>query len=155
MSENMFGDFADDIADAPDDPFGLSDGTYRGAIIKVEKKSGTKRDSDIEWAGLEVELSSADHEETHVQFFSLPTAADKESTRKIKLSSLKKFLTGCGIPRERMNVVEPDDIIGLDVVYTIRTSKNGFKNLDISLAKGETRSIRPSESSGEFDFGDL
>lgn len=141
----LFGDYAGDIADAPDDPFGLRDGHYHGAIIKVQFKEGKKKDSDKEWKAIIVTLSAEGQSGTHDHFLSLPLDTDDARTREIKLSAIKKFLTGCEIPRSRMNNVNAEDLENLEVDYKLSTSKNGFRNLDIQLAKGSGISVSDSD----------
>lgn len=134
---SLFGEYATDIADAADDPFNLRDGTYRGAILSAEVKSGTKNDeANTPWAGTEVVLSAEGEDVTHTQFFPHPKETDTPSVRGRKLTSMKQFLSGCGIPESRMSAAGPEDLVDLEVVYTIRTGKTGFKNLEIRLADG-------------------
>lgn len=133
----LFGDYAEDIADAPDDPFSLKDGHYHGVIIKVENKSGIKKGTDnVPWAATIVTLSAEGMEQTYNHFLSHPMKHDKPETVELKKSQIKKFMTGCEIPRSRMDDVTPEDFFGLEVNYKLSTSKNGFRNLEIQLAKG-------------------
>lgn len=137
---SFFGDFGvEGIGDAPDDPFSLPDGTYRGAVIKGEVRKGEKNnDAKTKYAGLAMTLSATGESRTHQHYMPMPMPGDTPDVIIRKKSTIKKFMQGLGIPESRMDTTEIADMIaaGQDVVFTIRTGKNGFRNLEIKLANG-------------------
>ena len=133
----LFGDF--DIANASDDPFNVPDGVYRGKLVMFEKTTGTAKATGKTYAGIQAVFHPEDEGMEYQHFFGLPGEDDTDYVRDIKLSSIKRFLSGMGVPVDRMNSVEEDDLVGTKVIYKITTSKPSkttgrtYKNIEVRL----------------------
>lgn len=137
---SLFGDL--DIANAQDDPFKVEDGTYSctvtGAEVKKSEEKGT--------AGLLITYTVTDEESpmykrTQTEWKNLPTDAMDETEKERAKSFLKIRLNSLGVPKDKMNSLESDDLIGIDCVVTVKT-KGEYSNV--------TRVELPKETSGAF-----
>lgn len=140
----FFGEF--DIEGAADDPFSIPPGTYRGAITAFDgDKGGEKKDGSGPYKGMEFTLTVSEGPQEGAEFpayFPLPTGQESTRSAGFMRSAVKRFLAGLEVPPERMNTVDPNELLGLDVIFKVveRPSKNSsrkFRNLDeIRLANG-------------------
>ena len=147
----FFGDF--DIAGAADDPFGVPEGTYEGTITKFDGDiSGAKKDGSGEYRGMQFTMTITSGPQEGAEFdayFPLPTGKETVRSAGFMRSAIKKFLAGLEVPEERMNTIDPEEVLNLDVIFKVveRPSKNStrkFKNLDeIRLASGSTVNLNP------------
>lgn len=130
-----------DIAGAPDNPFDMEDGTYRGKVHAFEKVEGIRNSDKSPYQGLQATLKREDGEDFDY-YMPLPTENTAPRTAKIFLSKIKQFLAGCGVPAERMNTVEAEEIIDTPVIFKITTSKPNaqgktFRNVDVQRDTSE------------------
>lgn len=71
----------------------------------------------------------------------LPRPEDAEANEGDKakaLSFLKARLEGLGIPEDRMNTLEPDDLIGLECLVTVKPQKNNPEYTTVGAVKRST-----------------
>lgn len=141
MSDNLFGDY--DIEGAPDDPFSLKPGTYRGVIEGFENKEGERNADKKPYKGITVTFASVtdsngDECVDYDYWLSLPTGADDKKAADRKLSNVRKFLLGLEVPPTRMNTIKGSDLEGTKVIFQIKESKNGFRTLEVMLDEGQT-----------------
>lgn len=134
---SFFGDF--DIADAPEDPFNIEDGVYDGVVSAFKMTEGKRQSDDTPYSGLTVTLTPDNKDNPpYAHYLPLPNESDTDYVTNIKLSKIKQFLTGCGVPQSRMNDIEEDDIVGTAVTFKVSTSKPNkdgrtFRNVDVRL----------------------
>jgi hypothetical protein len=138
---NLFGNY--DIESAPDDPFSLKAGTYRGVIEGFEAKSGERNSDKKPYSGITVTfagVTDSNGEECvdYDHWLSLPTAADDKKSADRKLSNIKQFLAGLEVPLSRMNTIKGSDLEGTRVIFQIKESKNGFRSLEVRLDEGQS-----------------
>lgn len=136
-----------DVASAADNPFEVEPGTYHCVVTGAEARPTQNGDK----VGLNLEYTIQDEDSPMngrkiMEWKHIPQPDDpsnptaKEATA---MSFLKQRLSNLGIPETRMNDVEPDDLIGIECVVTVK--KNGeYTNVTkVTLDEG---------SSGEFSF---
>jgi hypothetical protein len=118
----IFGDL--DVASADDNPWAVPANTYEASLYTAE----VKRDKN-EILGLELiyKISSGDHEGKTVREWKvIPEPADPKNLtpdEKKANSYLKMRLRSFGIPESRMNTMNINDILGLEVI--IKVTVNG------------------------------
>lgn len=132
----LLGEYARDVASASDDPFSMPDGTYHGAIVGFERRSGNRQSDNKPWAALVAKLSAEGDSRGYEHFMSLPSDDDTAAAQERKLSNIKTFLKSLEIPESRFETLAPSDVIGLEIDYQLKTSKNGFRNLSLRLSRG-------------------
>jgi|SRR6185437_14815848 len=148
----FFGEF--DVAGAADDPFSIDDGTYRGQVTGFDGDIGGKKNDGTDYRGMQFTLTVTEGDQegaTYDQYFALPTADTSVRTAGILRSSVKKFLAGLEVPISRMNTIDPNDLLGIDVIFTIETTvskrtKKKFRNIEIRVVGSVNR-----EESGSVD----
>lgn len=148
----LFGEL--DVASVSEDILNLPDGTHSATVIKVTpSKSQTKADDrGNPMCGITVTYQLDDSESDHVgqkvtQYQTVPQPpAGEEMTADEKKNAayLKRLLTNLGVPEERMNNVEPEDIVGAEVYITVR--KNG-EYTNVTSVK-----LRSEVDSSDVDF---
>ena len=145
---SLFGDY--DVATAPDDPFSIPDGTYKGVITDFKRVEGVRAADGVAWAMISVGLKTDSGLSTDYRLY-LPGAGDSEAQVIRKRSSMKAFLTGLEVPPHKMNTVRRDDLIGLNVVFSVTSGKSArgsvFRNFTFQLAKGAPVTSNGSSSS--------
>lgn len=118
----IFGDL--DVASASDNPWAVPANTYEANVYTAE----VKRDKN-EALGLEIiyKISSGEHEGKTVREWKvIPEPADPKNMtpdEKKAASYLKMRLISFGIPESRMNSMNINDVLGLEVI--IKVSVNG------------------------------
>ena len=159
----FFGDF--DIEGAADDPFSIPAGTYSGTITGFDGDiSGTKKDGSGEYKGMQFTITIDDGPQVGAEFdayFPLPTDKDSQRSAGFMRSAVKRFLAGLEVAPERMNTIDPNELIGLDVIFKVveRPSKNSsrkFKNLDsIRLKDGSAIDLDGSDTGIDISTPDV
>lgn len=118
MSESIFGDL--DIASAEDNPFEIAPGTYQATISDVSVRPTKAGDK----TGLIIEYTITDENETGKKVSEWKEIPAKGSKNEATAASfLKLRLSSLGIPENRMNSLQTDDLMNLDVVVSVK--KNG------------------------------
>lgn len=158
-----------DIASAADDPFRLEPGIYETVITEVKVvtiENGERKGRQ----SLVVTFSATEGDHKGKSVDRYLTIPDKkfESEEKFNknLSWLKSFLKRLEIPESRMNSVGPDDLLGLEVVVTLKQKgdyvnivKEQLKRSGMSRSEdgddpfADTRT--PSATTADFDDFDL
>lgn len=120
---SIFGDL--DIASAVDDPFALADGTYEATVTKCSVQEANSGDK-----GFTLEYTAHDCDDPAMEgrkqseWLTIPEMENGEFSDPEKgpmhLSFLKKRLKSLGVPEDQMNSVEPDDLLDLEVVITVK-----------------------------------
>lgn len=137
---SLFGDL--DIASAADDPFNIDEGMYRGVVTAAQvKKSndGTKK-------GFVLTYTVTDEESPMVgrkidEWKNLPQPEDPDTLtpdEERDRSFLKMRLRSLGVEEEEMNTVGPDDLIGKDVVFTVKKKGDYTNVVKVELDSGDT-----------------
>lgn len=136
--ESIFGDL--DIESALDDPFNIPDNTYHCFVFSVEvkdTKGGTKPDGTVKEIkrGITINYKIADdsvyNDKLIQEWKHIPKPADPKKPTADEASAasyLKQRLADFGIPTNRMNSVQPDDLIGLEVYVSV-AKKNDYLNV--------------------------
>lgn len=131
----MFDEFNYSIEDdVPEDPWFLPENTYACTVQKAEmgiSKNRPQRSENVPGTGQpNVGLTitfAVDEGEFEGSQFKLWRSASPYDDRRTK-SFLLQTLTALGIPRERVNTVEPDDLVGRRALVTT-VNRNGFVNV--------------------------
>lgn len=136
---SLFGDL--DVQHAADDPFNIEEGIYKGTISDVKVKQSSKGTT-----GLVLTYTVTDEESPMVgrkidEWKNVPQPADPENLtpeEERDRSFLKMRLKSLGIPESEMNNVGTDDLVGLDVVFTVK-KKGEYTNVTkVELADDST-----------------
>lgn len=127
---SLFGDL--DVAAAADDPFSIENGTYEATVSKVEVKdsaNGEKRGLFITYTVTDEDspmLGRSVSEWKTIPKVNNPANITSEEAR--DLSFLKMRLSSLGVPESAMNSVQEDDLIGIDVIITVKRN-NEYTNV--------------------------
>lgn len=134
-----------DVASAADNPFEVDPGTYNALVTEVEVRP-TKDNTKI---GLNITYTIDDDESPMNgrkvnEWKQIPQPADPANPTADEAraaSFLKQRLANLGIPEDRMNDVDADDLIGTECVVSVK--KNGEY----------TNVTKVAERSGSYSFG--
>lgn len=121
---SIFGDL--DIANAENDPFSVAPGTYEATVSDVEVKDNKDKTLKGLWITYTITGEDVETGKKVTEWKTIPNPADPKNPSaedKRAMSFLKMRLSSLGIPESRMNTVGPEDLIGTDVVITVK--KNG------------------------------
>lgn len=137
---SLFGDL--DIAAAADDPFNIDEGVYEGTISAVTKKES----NDKTKKGLVITYTVTDEESPMIgrkidEWKNLPQPADPHNMtpeEERDVSFLKMRLKSLGVAEEDMNTVEPEDLIGTDVVFTVKKKGEYTNVVKVELPSGSS-----------------
>lgn len=130
----IFGEL--DVASAADDPWKVPANVYEATVTDVEvgpTKDGSKVGMTLIYT---ITADSADGEhvgKTVREWKAIPQPADPKNPSvddKKAMSYLKARLMDLGIPSDRVNQVEPGDLIGKDVTIKVKEGKNDFMNVN-------------------------
>lgn len=127
---SLFGDL--DIQNAQDDPFNIDEGTYKGTVTAVavkEHKDKTKK-------GLVFTYTVIDEESPMLgrkidEWKNLPQPEDPSNLtpeEERDASFLKMRLKSLGIPEDEMNSVGAEDLLAIDVYFTVK-KKGEYTNV--------------------------
>ncbi len=129
----LFGEL--DVQSAADDPFKVPANVYEATVTDVEVKP-TQDNSKVGMTIIyTVTADSAEGEhvgKTVREWKQIPQPADPKKLSaddKRAMSFLKSRLLDLGIPENRINTVEPGDLIGKDVTIQVKEGKNDFMNV--------------------------
>ena len=137
---SLFGDL--DIAAASDDPFNIDEGVYEGVVSAVT----TKETKDKTGKGLIITYTVTDEDSPMVgrkidEWKNLPQPADPHNLTPEEdrdASFLKMRLKSLGVAEEDMNTVEPDDLIGTEVVFTVKKKGEYTNVVKVELPDGSS-----------------
>lgn len=119
-----------DIESAADDPFAVDDGTYEAFVTEI--KVGLTRDESKTGMTTTFRISEGENEGKLVsRWLLVPTIEDPKNPTADEaraLSFLKSHLMSLGVPAEKVNEVDADDLVGTEVYITVR-SANGYTNV--------------------------
>lgn len=124
----LLDDYAPDFDEIPDGPdYNVPDGTYDFEIGNFYRQDGTSKNPDAQY--LVVEYLLGDEGKRSSEWFGLPEDPSSPTDKEIqKLSFLKRRFQTLGVPRDRWNSIDEDDLIGITGVLTLRT-RNGYQNV--------------------------
>lgn len=126
----LFGDL--DVSSAQDDPFKIPANTYACTLTDV--KVGPTKAGDKVGMTLVYTIQEGDFEGDDItEWKEIPNPQDPQNLTKEEAraaSFLKQRLLNLGIPESRINSVESEDLIGLDVYVTTKDGKNGYVNVN-------------------------
>ena len=134
---SLFGDL--DVAGAID-PFEIPDGTYKavtGEVKRETSKDGSK-------VGLTLKYTIDDEDSPYngrkaSEWKTIPKGQESEDDRKA-LGYLKQRLNSLGVPEDKMNSVEPEELNDIPVVITIKNN-NGYVNVNRVALREEDASF--------------
>ena len=130
---SLFGDL--DIASAVSDPFNITDeGIYKGAISDVSLVEGENKDG-VPYKAVVIKLTAEDGR-SYQDWLRFPMPQDSDAVVSMKKTFIKAFYQGLEIPEDRMNSVTPEDIKGMDVVFTLKKNKKGYMNCTVQVPRG-------------------
>lgn len=128
MTENsIFGDL--DLANAEDNPFAIPDNTYEAWVTEAKvalTKAGDKLGLTVTYT-----IDGGEKNGSKVsEFKQVPRAGDDldETARNRARSFLKMRLSSLGVPDDKMNTLDPTDLLGTPVVIVVKT-KDGYTNV--------------------------
>jgi hypothetical protein len=129
---SIFGDL--DVASASDDPFKVPANTYNAVVSEskvADSKDGSKKGLVLIYT---VEDPGSEHHGKNVrEWKTIPQPADPKNPSGEDLramSFLKARLLDLGVPEERINSIQPDELIGKEVTIDVREGKNDFMNVN-------------------------
>lgn len=148
---SLFGDL--DIASAADNPFAIPDDTYEAYVFEVKVGKTNPKDGKQPQVGMTInyKIASGDHEDKMIsEWKRIPTKAELESAdKKTKqdadraASFLKARMLDLGIPGDKINSVESEDLVGIHCSVTTRTV-NGYSNASkVALWEGDSANSDP------------
>lgn len=138
----LFGDL--DISSAADDPFAVDDGTYVAIVSSCAVAHSEKKNTN----GLTFEYTILDddsnpekmHGRKVSEWLTIPetdaSGQYQDADKGPKFASfIKRRLASLGVPEAEMNAVEPEDLVDITVVMTLKT-KGDFQNIIKMAVKG-------------------
>lgn len=126
----LFGEL--DVASVSEDILNTPDGTYPAVLTKVTaSKSQSKKDErgqaqlGVTFTYTITDPDSPQNKMKVTQYQTVPQPNGEEMTADEMRNAayLKRLMTNLGVPEDRVNDVEPSDLIGAEVYIT--TKKNG------------------------------
>jgi len=137
----LFGDL--DIEAASDNPFEIPADKYGCAVTKVEKKRNNDDTADFLVFTYTIEEGAADSAigQDVAEWKKIPASNDEEGAERAK-SFIKQRLLSLGVPENRVNTVNPDDLLGVKVWATIKPGKNGYPSVSkVELQDASSSSV--------------
>lgn len=120
----IFGDL--DVQAAADDPFAVDDGTYTGTVTKSEVKKNKDETKTFLVLEYTIEDDGPMGGRKASEWKNIPEPGDENADR--SASFLKQRLLSLGVPPDRINSFEPEDALGVEVVFTVK-NKDGYANV--------------------------
>lgn len=122
---SIFGDL--DIASAANDPFAVADGTYEATLTKssVEKSNKGGKGLTFEYTIHDADDEAMDGRKIS-EWKTIPETNPDGSftdpdTAPTFMSFIKQRLASLGVPESEMNTVQPEDLVGIEVILTVAT----------------------------------
>jgi len=137
----IFGDL--DVQAAADDPFAVDDGTYTGTVTKSEVKKNKDETKTFLVLEYTIEDDGPMGGRKASEWKNIPETGDENADR--SASFLKQRLLSLGVPPDRINSFEPEDALGVEVVFTVK-NKDGYAN----VTKVEQPRTATSDSGSAF-----
>jgi hypothetical protein len=143
---SLFGEL--DVESAEDNPWLKPDGTYLCDLVGLSVKPTAKGDKQ----GLRLEFKIVKGEKKGrniTPWYWIPTAADLKSSddefrgkAATAVSQLKKTMMDMGVPAERINDLQAEDLMNMNQQYDVTIyNKNGSENVrSIAVADASTGS---------------
>lgn len=130
----LFGDL--DVKSAEDNPWFVPSNVYKADLFKAEVKDG----KNGKGLTLTYKISEGQHKgKTVSEWKDIPSPADPDNLTEEEekaRSYLKMRLKSLGIPEARMNDVEPEDLMGLAVIVTVKVNGEYSNVNKVELADG-------------------
>lgn len=129
-----------------DDPWAVAPGKFRALVSDF--KTGPTKDGSKIGASFFYELSEGPNSgQTVMEWKRVPDNSMDKDEKARALSFLKERLLSLDVPENRMNVVTKEDLVGREVLVTIKEGKEGRPN----VTKVEPASAAaPSTGLGSF-----
>lgn len=143
----LFGDL--DVASGEADPFHVPANTYEADLYKAEVKDKDDKKALI----LTYKISDGPHKgKTVGEFKTIPQPADPNNLTEDE-SKARNYLTqrlaSLGIPKERMNSVDTNDLQGLAVVITV-VNNGEYTNVRKVELRESSPAARPAQEFAGF-----
>ena len=137
---SLFGEL--DVESAEDNPFAIPDGVYDAAVFEV--KVGPTKNKDKVGMTLVYKITEGPQTGKTVQEWKhVPQPADAKNPTEEEaraLSYLKARMISLGVPAEKINTIQSDDLLGREVVITLVT-KGEYQNVRKVTEKQDTDSL--------------
>lgn len=126
----IFGDL--DLEQYEDDPWKIKPDVYEATVTAVETKANKGNTGNFLVLTYTIQ-SGPNSKQTIQEWKGIPQPADPknptpEDAR--KGSFLKQRLISLGVPLSRLNSVDTDDLVGVDVYITVGENKQGFPQVN-------------------------
>lgn len=131
MTDGFLNDLG--LENVSEDPNHIADGLYRafvyGSEVRTKQSTGTKS-----WVLTYKIAPGQQHAgQTQQEWFDLDPKGDNAE---LKRSFLKKRVLSLGVPESKINSIQPNDLVGIEVSMKI-VHRNGYQNVgNIDLAGG-------------------
>lgn len=136
------------VAGAADNPFAIPDDTYEAVVSDVTVKANAKGNMGMT---IKYKVVGGQYEGAEIsEYRRIPHPKDAEPQNEAdsarSLSFLKRSLASLGIPEDRMNSVQKDDLVGIKCY--VSTQQNGdFTNVrNVSLQAPSGASVGAAET---------
>ena len=136
----LLGAFNIDMDEIEAPSFDVKDDVWEYVVGDMYLLEGTSNHPDKSWIIIEFQLG--DEGKTKSEWFQMPMDSDNKTAKEIeKLGYFKLRLKDLGVPDEKLNTVEPDDVIGKR--GTLQTvTKGGYQNIkNVTLAEEEAAPV--------------
>ena len=139
----IFGDL--DLDTVASDPFKVEDGTYEADVTGATVGETAKGDK----IGLTIKYTITDGDSpmfgrSITEWQHIPQPSGEPTPQELRSASfLKSRLISLGVPENEMNSMQPEDLLGISVVVTVR-EKDGYTNI--------TRLILADQDPTDFDI---
>jgi hypothetical protein len=123
MSDGFLNDLGLDNVEA--DPNYISDGTYPAFVFSADVR--TKKDKSKSWVlTYKIAPESPKHAgQQQQEWFDLEP---KGENAEMKKSFLKRRVLSLGVPEDKINSLQPNDVVGIKVAMSI-VHRNGYQNV--------------------------
>lgn len=145
----LFDELEIDVASAVD-PFAIPLGMHLCFLTAAEMKKSSKGGAGL---AITYTIDGGDHNGTKIsEWKNCPANKEEAATEdgKKSLGWLKQRLTSLGVPEDRMNTMDPDDLVGIHCWVTVKEGKDGFTNIGKVSVADENASAIAAGTSNPF-----
>lgn len=142
-----------DIAGADDNPWLIPDNTYQAVVSDLRVAKDRNENMGMTFV---YKITDGDYSDREVtEYKRMPHSTDKDQLQGAEKEKAKSYikmrLASLGIPEERMNDVEKDDLIGIDCYITVKNNK-GYTNINNVTLTSDVQSYSSASAGGADPF---